>query len=368
MRQPDLDIIIFCKTFLKGGAEKQALILAGLFSEKGFNVTLINWCKNKIDPQNRAFIDKYSIQYVGLEGNAINRFRKLLKITKQFQRPVILSYLTLANFVAGILTLLNRNLVTGGGIRSEQLPFQKMIFERFVHNHLNSVTIFNNYSAKNKFEERGFNPSKIRVIHNAIQVPQLSKPSRRGDMITIISVSRFVKSKDFYTALYAYKRLVQDNPGRLIRYRIVGYGLHETAIRTLVNTLDLVSNVELLIRPLGIYSILTDADIYLSTSIYEGLSNSIMEAMSAGLPVVATDVGDSRYLVQDGFNGFLVKSKDTDTIVRKLQYLVDNDRLREEFGTNSYRKITSEFSEQKLFSSYSDLLSDLTGLSAGIGN
>lgn len=365
--QRDLHIIIFCKTFLKGGAEKQALILARLFSENEYNVTLVNWCKEKIDPDNRTFIENCSIRYAGLEGNPIRKIRRLHKITHDNGRPVILSYLTLANFVTGILTMLNKNLVAIGGIRSERLPNHKLISERFVHNHLNSVTVFNNYSAKNKFEERGFNPDKIRVIHNAIKVPLFSASTGRGDMITIITVSRFVKSKDFHTALYAYKRLVQDNPGRIIRYRIVGYGYHETAIRTLVDTLEL-SNVELLIRPIGIYAILKDADIYLSTSIYEGLSNSIMEAMSAGLPVVATDVGDNRYLVKDDFNGFLVKSKDTDAFVRKLQHLVDNEQLRVEFGNNSYLKIAGEFSEQKLFKSYNELLSELTGTSAGAAN
>ncbi|MBE0677017.1 MAG: glycosyltransferase [Bacteroidales bacterium] len=357
----DLHIIIFCKTFLKGGAEKQALILARLFSENEYNVTLVNWRKDRIDSDNRAFIENCPVQYVGLAGTPVKKIRSLLKITRKYERPVILSYLSLANLVAGILRVLNKDLITIGGIRSEQLPYQKLIFERVVHNHINSVTVFNNYSAKSKFVGRGFNPDKIRVIHNAIEVPQFSKPSGRGDLITIITVSRFVKSKDFYTALHAYKSLVQNSPGKIIRYRIVGYGYHETAIRTLVNTLDLVSNVELLIRPRDIYSILKDADIYLSTSIYEGLSNSIMEAMAASLPVVATDVGDNRYLVQDNFNGYLVKSRDTDAIVRKLQYLVENDSLREKFGNNSYHKVSGEFSEQKLFNNYIGLLTDLTG-------
>ena len=51
--------------------------------------------------------------------------------------------------------MLNRNLTTIGGIRTEQFPFYKFIFERFVHNHLNDATVFNNYSAKNKFERPG---------------------------------------------------------------------------------------------------------------------------------------------------------------------------------------------------------------------
>jgi glycosyltransferase involved in cell wall biosynthesis len=354
-------IIIFCKTFLKGGAEKQALTLARLFSENGYGVIVANWCSSRIDPENRLFMENHSIDYIGLEGNPFKKIRRLLKITRQHERPLILSYLTLANFVAGLLNLINKRLVTGGGIRSEQLPFFKLIFERLVHNHFNSITVFNNYSARNRLEAKGFNPGKIRVIHNAIKVPQLIKPPAAGYMITIISVSRFVRSKDFYTALHAYKKLVENNPGRILRYRIVGYGYHEAAIRTLIKTLDLVSNVELLIRPRGIYSILKEADIYLSTSIYEGLSNSIMEAMAAGLPVVATDVGDNKYLVENDFNGFLVRSKDTEAIVGRLQYLIDNENARQELGGNSFAKISGEFSEEKLFGKYSGLISELTG-------
>ena len=361
MDPKDLSIFIFCKTYLKGGAEKQALILARLFTENRFNVTLVNWSGRKIDPDNRAFIRKNFINYLGLEGNPLKKFISLLKVTRQCKKPVILAYLTLANFVAGMMRLLNRKLIVAGGIRTEKLPLLKLVFERFAHNHLNTITVFNNFSAQDKLLSRGFNPDKIAVIHNAIQVPVLVRQPRSTDSITIISVSRFVRSKDFHTALYAYKRLVESNPDKILRYRIVGYGYHEAAIRTMIKTLDLASSVELLIRPRNVYAILKESDIYLSTSIFEGLSNSIMEAMSAGLPVVATDVGDNKFLVENGVNGYLVKFKDTGAIVDKLMQLVNSEQTRKEFGDNSYNKILNGFSEENLFGKYLQLITNLDG-------
>ncbi len=188
MDPKDLSIFIFCKTYLKGGAEKQALILARLLTENRFNVTLVNWSGRKIDPDNRAFIGKNFINYLGLEGNPLNKFISLLKITRQCKKPVILAYLTLANLVAGMLRLLNRKLIVAGGIRTEKLPLPKLVFERLAHNHLNSITVFNNYSAKDRLQPRGFNPDKIAVIHNAIQVPVLVRPPRSTESIIIISV------------------------------------------------------------------------------------------------------------------------------------------------------------------------------------
>ena len=114
----------------------------------------------------------------------------------------------------------------------------------------------------------------------------------------------------------------------------------------------------MLINPSNIPDILTDCDIYLSTSLFEGLSNSIMEAMVAGLPIIATDVGDNRYLVQDEFNGFLVPCKDVNKIVEKLEILSESKILRSDFGNRSRNKIKDNFSQEKLLENYLNLLSE----------
>jgi glycosyltransferase involved in cell wall biosynthesis len=359
MNLQNLVVFILCKTFLRGGAEKQAIMLAYLFSAKGYDVTLINWSGKKIDPDNKKFIDNNSIKYLGLQGGSIRKYRLLVKRIGKHQNTVIFAYLTLANVISGFLRLSKREIITIGGVRSEYLPPLKFFFERIIHNHLNTFTIFNSYSAKEKFQKKGFDPDKMKVIHNAIRIPRFNKISRSSGMITIVSVSRFVKSKDYHTALHAYKKLVDNTPNKKLKYKIIGYGNCEAAIRMMIKSLDLVNSVEVLIQPENIHNILREADIYLSTSIYEGLSNSIMEAMTAGLPVVTTDVGDNKYLIQEDFNGYLVKTKDVDTIANKLQYLVENEETRRKFSQNGYNKILSDFSEEKLFKNYITLLSDL---------
>ena len=134
----------------------------------------------------------------------------------------------------------------------------------------------------------------------------------------------------------------------------------ENEIRLLVRQLNLDKEVEILINPPNIPDILKTCDIYLSTSLFEGLSNSIMEAMVAGLPVVATNVGDNQYLIKDAYNGFVVPCRAVNLIVEKLQYLANNENVRNAFGSNSHYLIKNEFSEDKLFENYFNLFSKMS--------
>jgi glycosyltransferase involved in cell wall biosynthesis len=353
-------ILIFCKTLLKGGAEKQALILARLITEKKTDVIVVNWSGDKIDMANLQFINDNSIKYIGLNGNPISKLIQFLRIIKNEKITIILSYLTLPNFIAGISRLFYRELFSMGGIRTEKLPLYKFVFEKLVHNYLNDITVFNNYSAKGKFVKRGFNQDKIRVIHNAIHSSFLTINEIPGNAINIVSVFRFVGSKDFKTALHAFSILKEKNKDKNFKYYIAGYGPLESQIRELVASLKLENEVTILINPPNIPDILAKCDIYLSTSLFEGLSNSIMEAMVAGLPVIATNVGDNPYLVKDGFNGFLVECGDFNSIAEKLGYLSNTNNVRMEFGKNSQLIIKEEFSEERFIGNYFKLFSEKT--------
>jgi glycosyltransferase involved in cell wall biosynthesis len=353
-----LRIIISCKTLLKGGAEKQALILSKLLTEKKIDVILINWYSDKIDPAYLKYIDDHSIRYLTLQGNLINKFFHFIKIIKEEKISVVLSYLTLSNFLSGLTKLFLKDVVTIGGIRNEKLPFHKFLFERLVHNFLNDATVFNNFSAGKKFVSRGFISEKIFVIHNAIEYPQkVIRPDRLDSDIRIITISRFVKQKDFQTALYSFRNLVDRNKDKSLIYYIVGFGPLENEIRSLAGRLNIADRVKIFINPSNIPDIMKECDIYLSTSLFEGLSNSLMEAMVFGLPIVATDVGDNNYLIKDGLNGYLVGCKDIDKTAEKLNVLAGSGELRNKFGEYSQNKIMHEFSQDSMLTSYIELLS-----------
>jgi glycosyltransferase involved in cell wall biosynthesis len=351
-------IAIFCKTFLKGGAEKQALILTKLLNEREINVCLINWYGNKIDKRNLKFISDNSFKYFPLSGNYIKKLIVFRKILKKEGISILISYLTLPNFVSGINRILNRNIISLGGIRNDKLPFVKFLFEKLIHNYLNDATVFNNHSAKEKFITRGFNPAKIYVIQNAIdqKKSQFEKSASNGE-IKIVTVGRFVKQKDYTTALKAFSELVKRNKEKSFKYSVVGYGPLEKEIKLLAEVLKIEQNVQVIINPPDIHDILAKSDIFLSTSLFEGVSNSIMEAMIAGLPVVATDVGDNKWLIKNGQNGFIVPCRDIDQIVSKLEYLSGSEEIRKNFGQTSINVIESEFSNSKFLENYLKLFS-----------
>jgi glycosyltransferase involved in cell wall biosynthesis len=355
-----MHIAIISKTFLKGGAEKQALILTKLLVDNGMDVLLINWYGEKVDQRNLKFINDNSFRYYPMSGTFLKKLKNFRKMLKHEQISIVISYLTLSNIVSGISKISNKNIKSIGGIRNERLPYYKFLFERFIHNHLNDATVFNNYSAKEKLKKRGFDPRKIYVIQNAIETNKARFDAKVSNgEIKIVTVGRFVKQKDYATALTAFSNLVLRNKEKNFKYYIVGYGPLENDVRSLAEKLKIDNKIKVFINPHDVQSILKYSDIFLSTSLFEGVSNSIMEAMVAGLPVVATNVGDNSYLVKDGHNGYLVPCKDVDTIVNKLEYLSQSEVIRNEFGNNSFRVIETEFSRRKLLDSYLDLFTKL---------
>jgi len=288
------------------------------------------------------------------------KFHGYLRLLKENNLRLVFSYLTLPNTISGISRFFVRDVIRIGGIRNERLPYLKFLFERFIHNHLNDATVFNNFAGREKFIGKGFAAEKIYVIQNAIAISKINgSVNKSSSLINIVTVSRFVKQKDFRTALYSFNELVARNPQNRFAYYLIGYGKGEQRIRALASSLNLDDKIKLMINPSKIREILTDCDIYLSTSLFEGLSNSIMEAMAAGLPIVATDVGDNQYLVKDGFNGYLTPCKDIDMIVDKLTLLARSEKMRNDFGSRSQRILESNFSQDNLLKEYLNLISKL---------
>ena len=117
---------------------------------------------------------------------------------------------------------------------------------------------------------------------------------------------------------------------------------------------------EMLINPDDIPDYLDRADIYLSTSLFEGTSNSIMEAMNANLPVIATDVGDNRYLVKDGVNGFMAEKKDVAALADHIRTLAQDRNLRLRFGENSKNLLREKYSMDTFRDRYIEIIKELS--------
>ena len=90
------------------------------------------------------------------------------------------------------------------------------------------------------------------------------------------------------------------------------------------------------------------SDIFVLPSYSEGLSNSLMEAMAVGLPVVATKVGDNTKLVKNGYTGLLIEPKSVEQIIVSLRKLILNADLRNDLGSNALAMMRSIYGNNKL--------------------
>ena len=93
---------------------------------------------------------------------------------------------------------------------------------------------------------------------------------------------------------------------------------------------------------------LNRSDVFVLTSKWEGLPRSIIEAMRAGLPVIASDVGGVSELVEEGITGYLVPRDDADTLKDRLETLIDNSQLRLQMGMAGYQRFIDKFTFERM--------------------
>lgn len=348
-------IVIVVKNLTSGGAEKQSVLLAKALAGDYIVYYVILNDKYQEPKYLKLLSESPEIRVVAFSGSLYSRFAKFCKYLKIHKIEFVFSYLTAANFYAIAASRLTGVKRVYTGIRNAYLPPKKLIVDRFLCNHLASKAILNCYSGEKYFREKDFLVDKMIVIPNCFENIRAPKNSKnKNERLTIISVGRFVEQKDYFTALRAID-VVRKKYSDIL-FKIVGYGEMEKEIRAKVVELNLSNNVEIYIDPKNIAELLEGADIYLSTSVFEGTSNSIMEAMNADLPIVATNVGDNYQLILDKKSGFLVSVGNFDEIADRLVYLLESEVERNVMGSKSKEHLIENYSVDKFRIRYKGLI------------
>ena len=187
--------------------------------------------------------------------------------------------------------------------------------------------------------------SKVVVIPNFVELPvetMIPDADIERKRIIVGMVSRLTPVKRHDLALQAIAKLIAA--GLHVDLVIVGEGESRADILAAVAAHSLSNHVRLVGDKRGGAQIHLDFDIVLSTSDSEGSPNSVLEAMAAGRPVVATDVGGTRDLVRDGVDGFLVAAGDVEAMTEALKRLVLDPELRSTIGAAGRLRADTYFS------------------------
>jgi sugar transferase (PEP-CTERM/EpsH1 system associated) len=215
------------------------------------------------------------------------------------------------------------------------------------------------YHARNT----GFPPGKISVIHNGVDTELYrGRPCARAlarskyglapDELCVGTVGRLEPVKDLLTLLRAAGAFPASLEWRIL---IAGDGTQFPVIQEYLQARPALQNRVLLLGEIeDVSEYLNALDIYALPSLYEGISNSLLEAMATGLPVVATDVGGNSEVVVDGESGLLFPVGDSAALAERLSILSRGD-AREHFGREALRRVREAFSMEAMVRQYTRL-------------
>jgi glycosyltransferase involved in cell wall biosynthesis len=173
---------------------------------------------------------------------------------------------------------------------------------------------------------------KAVVIPNAVDVDAIPRARLDGSPPTIVSVGRLVLPKNFWDLGQALRAL---EPGSF-RALVVGEGPQESYLRA-------IEGVELLGDREDVPDLLARSDVFVLSTLSEGMPMSILEAMAAGLPVVASAVGGIPEVVVDGETGLLVPPRDAAALAEALRRLLDDPELRRQMGAAGRARAEEHF-------------------------
>ena len=222
-------------------------------------------------------------------------------------------------------------------------------------------------------------PKKVSQIYNGVDTQVFHAPTQKGrdvfpkgfaslDQVVIGTVGRLQQVKDHATLIRGLAFLIKRDPAMADKFRlmIVGDGPLKMEIEQLIHESHLIDMVWMAGARTDIPRLLQGMDIFVLPSEAEGISNTILEAMASGLPVIATRVGGNSELVVEGETGLLVPAKDPQALgMALLAYLQDRRTMRSH-GEAGRKRVEKEFSMQAMVEHYLQVYDRVLGSSSSI--
>lgn len=346
-----------------GGAQTHISQLSQAFSKKDHKVAVMShpggWLENKIKENNVEF---YPNPYFKNSYNPLNLFKaqnKVKEAINDFQPDIISSHSSYAGFVTrmavknDIPTIFTAH---GWGF-TPGTPFLRRqilkIAEKTASKYCSKIICVSEFDKKLAIKNNIAEEEKLETIHNGIEIQKEEKTHNQfpiGDKIKLIFVARLNKQKDPLTLLKAFNEIVKE--GKIekdIELTMVGGGPKEKKVKDFIEKNNLKNKISLLgkVKREKVFEKLNKSHLFTLTSNWEGFPRSILEAMSCGLPVIASNVGGVSEAV-DKDVGAIVEPSNKKELKEKLEKLLSDPDKLEELGKNSRDRLKKHFSVEQL--------------------
>ncbi|TXE02401.1 glycosyltransferase [Algoriphagus aquimarinus] len=230
----------------------------------------------------------------------------------------------------------------------------------------------------------GLDARKISVVYRGRSVPEEKWENGREEIpiaigrdFRFLSYGRLLERKGFQDAIQAFSYVVKNHPNCSLT--IYGEGPYRSQLENLITSLGLTAFVKLPgkfegptnLSPIAIgapnlsshnprnlssLNLLLSSDCFLFPSWYEGFSGALVEAMMAGIPIIASDVPMNLEAITPGQNGIVFPVKNIDSLKSQMQFAIENPEQMEEFGKNARMTAIQRFDIEKIAKEYEGVL------------
>ncbi len=330
-------LAIFLPGLYDGGAERTLLNLAEAMAAKGFPVDLV--LSRAEGPYMTEVPD--SVRVVDLKASRVLLCLPALVRYLRSERPVAMLATLYANIVAvwarritglpGRVVLNEQNTLSSVAKGEHDLRWQAYpALSRLFYPWADGVTAVSQGVADDLIEEIRLSPDSIRVVYNPIVTPGLYEKShaplkdpwfRLGEPPVVLGVGRLTGQKAFPVLIEAFAQVRKCRPARLL---ILGEGEERPSLEGLVRQLGLEEDVRLPGFVANPYAYMARAAVFVLSSRWEGLPTVLVEAMSLGTPVVATDCPSGpREILHGGQYGPIVPMDDPQALAEAIENCLD---------------------------------------------
>ncbi len=238
------------------------------------------------------------------------------------------------------------------------------------------VTAVGRFVKQALIENEGIPEQRISVIYNGIDpaqfrsaagedkadVDKIRRETReelgiKPDTPVVLHVARMHPVKDHITGLAAMVNVVREIPDAQLL--LAGDGVERRRLEAKANEFGIKDNVKFLGVREDVPRLMAATDVFMLCSVSEGISVTLLEAMAAGKPIAATDVGGNSEVVGHGSAGFLSKRGNSAELGKNLLSLLRNPSLRTKAGRAGRDRLLKQFSQEQMHTAYTKLYDEM---------
>ena len=329
-------IVMVIPTLELAGAERMMSQLSVGMKKRGIDITVI--CFFYTDSSISNYLKENGINIIYLNkkrGVDFRIVRKLFIILNDIKPDIVHTHLNTLVYVALPCLFYNIAMVhTVHNIAIKELPILSRNIHKLLYKTKRVVPVAISPVIKETISMYYDLPlNSIPVIYNGTDLSKCYLKKQQSVYVTkIIHIGRFDYQKNHKMLVQVFGDIVKKYSE--IKLILCGTGELEEEIRQKVKEMNISDNVIFCGLVDDVFKLLHEADIFILPSLYEGFPITIIEAMGTGIPIIATDVGGVRDIIQDGINGLLCKVEKED-IKNKLEYCIRNYQLRVRLGKNA---------------------------------